>query len=381
MNVSKIKLQHNVGWVTLAKNGEALVTKQSGRLPAHMRQIQRQQWTRRVAIDSARERGRALERDRASEDEKMKLAKGGTREPLHSRPPVTASAYRREIDTDPSGIGFAYGGIYPGRLHAKGRLIERHEVHFSLAKCGDYRLYVSLHGRGADCNAHVPGSPFTLHVAPGRAHPLTTQIPASELPLRATSEVAKDKEKDVPSFAAQELLCVCELKLQARDKMGNPCSTGGANVSCGFLELPRSEQPEHDCEALAKQEGTSVDVGDGTYSLKWTTPLPGTFHVYVKIDGLHVLGSPARLVAPTPSFAPAPAPDASPLAVVPVKSVRRGAGTAAAPMARRNSTESLGSAAAAAPAEANAPVVHAAPAPAPNRTGAAAMTESLASPG
>ena len=28
---------------------------------------------------------------------------------------------------DPTGVGFAYGGIYPGALHAKGQLHEKHK--------------------------------------------------------------------------------------------------------------------------------------------------------------------------------------------------------------------------------------------------------------
>ena len=38
----------------------------------------------------------------------------------------------------------------------------------------------------------------------------------------------------------------------------------------------------------------SVDNGDGTYKLRFQSEAPGTFDMYVKLDGLHVLGSPAR---------------------------------------------------------------------------------------
>ena len=36
--------------------------------------------------------------------------------------------YLREMDADPQGIGFAYGGVTPGRLHAHGKLVDFHQV-------------------------------------------------------------------------------------------------------------------------------------------------------------------------------------------------------------------------------------------------------------
>ena len=69
----------------------------------------------------------------------------------------------------------------PGRLHAKGKLVEKHEVQFSAAKCGQYHLYVSLHGSPPSA---LPGSPFALSVVAGPASAQMTAIPASDLPLR-----------------------------------------------------------------------------------------------------------------------------------------------------------------------------------------------------
>ena len=285
-----------------------------------MRQQQLQQWSRRVAIDSERERGRARERDREVEEKKKKRAKGVTsREPLHSRPPMVSSAYRRDVETDPTGIGFAYGGIYPGRLHAKGQLVQKHEVHFSVAKCGDYLLYVSLHGHaakhGGAGNAHVPGSPFSLHVSPGTAHPLTTQIATSDLPLRGTLEAVKgERERETAAAHGATERCVCGISIAARDKMGNLCTSGGANMTCGFLEAPSTTAVAVDDASGRTQQSnlaTCSDTGDGTYLVAWTVYAAGTFLVFVKIDGLHVLGSPTRMVVEPParSAAPAPAPD------------------------------------------------------------------------
>ena len=92
--------------------------------------------------------------------------------------------------------------------------------------------------------------------------------------------------------------------------MGNLCELGGANVTCGFLtpsgQTPRSARDEEaDQEtgapspaesATARQSTTIVDEKNGTYKIQWHSGGPGTFQVYCKIDGLHVLNSPFRLV-------------------------------------------------------------------------------------
>ena len=33
-----------------------------------------------------------------------------------------------EVTSDPLGIGFAFGGVEPGRLHAKGKCVDVHKV-------------------------------------------------------------------------------------------------------------------------------------------------------------------------------------------------------------------------------------------------------------
>ena len=43
-------------------------------------------------------------------------------------------------------------------------------------------------------------------------------------------------------------------------------------------------------------QASVTDQGDGTYKLQWYADRPGAFTVFVKIDGLHVLGSPTRMV-------------------------------------------------------------------------------------
>ena len=42
-------------------------------------------------------------------------------------------------------------------------------------------------------------------------------------------------------------------------------------------------------------ETRCVDNGDGTYTLGWRAEVSGHYQMHVKIDGAHVLGSPAHL--------------------------------------------------------------------------------------
>ena len=89
---------------------------------------------------------------------------------------ASTAIQRRGISSDPNDFGFAYGGVVPGRLQAKGQPLEQHEVRFSLAKTGDYLMHVTLHGQP---NGHVRGSPFAVRVVPGRPHALYTELPSS----------------------------------------------------------------------------------------------------------------------------------------------------------------------------------------------------------
>jgi len=313
--------QQGYGWVTLAADGIATVTRKVTRLPAAVRQQHIQHWTRRVAVDSERERDRALIRDKLEdekvrdkfEDEKKADAKAGERTPglapLASQqgkarterarsPPrgaAVSSAYLNDIESDPKGIGFAFGGVYPGRLHARGRVVDEHKVNYSVGVVGSYLLHVRLRQPHAETTTialqdSLPGSPFTLKVVAGSAHPLSTQLP---WPLVGEHE----RERGV--FA-------CELVLVARDKMGNRCDRGGAQVVCGFMNVPspvavaEAEKGAGDESAatVLRQQGRCEDRGDGTYVLEWESSEAGFFDVFVKVDGLHVLGSPTQLELP-----------------------------------------------------------------------------------
>ena len=62
---------------------------------------------------------------------------------------------------DPTGVGFAFGGVYPGTLHAKGKTVETHKVSYSVGRVGTYLLHVRLRQQAVPLN----GSPFSLKVS------------------------------------------------------------------------------------------------------------------------------------------------------------------------------------------------------------------------
>ena len=427
------------GWVTISlANGESLVHKQMGMLPAHVRREQMAIWQRRYAIDSARERERASFRDedveamcldelaelarnakssgadeRALEAAAGKPASGTSSAPspiqkkspqsnlvypthqtkellfarsapkLHGAPPlkqetktaaeedpgskvqspsnlklpkkaprqdepgahltppklrmpipkmpkeaprIPRAAYLEELEADPRGTGFAYGGMTARSTTERGKPVEAYNVNFSFGVSGTYLMHVGLRSTSSP----LAGSPFLITVLPGPAHPLSTMILPSDVDNGAirgylqkkganssltstmmglfgkkdTATNKDGKDSDALNAAGQapakgsttkghaevinngELMSSeesCAIKLFARDKMGNLCVEGGAVVSCGLLG---TEDYEAVCE----------DRSDGTYVMRWWMHDPGTYKLYVKIDGIHVLGSPVTAV-------------------------------------------------------------------------------------
>lgn len=225
------------GWVTLVKEGKKLVTSRV-RLHSGQRQQHMHQWNRRLLNDKLQ------------------------------------NAVRSELESDPTGIGFAFGGVYPGVIHAKGVLHEAHKVHFSVGLVGRYLLHVRLRQHALP----IPGSPFILQVAPGEPSASSTRLPILKdgAPLRGTVGSGPDAG--------------CELIVSTADKMGNVCIEGGANLKAH-------------CD-LEEVEVTVNDRKDGTYQLVWKSSKSGLFESKVTINGESVIGSPARikLVSTTPEL-------------------------------------------------------------------------------
>ena len=261
-----------IGWVTVHKGGRELVTPR-GVLPAGERRQHQIMWARRVAVDR-RVCGDAMLAMQASKAVGAgRLGKVATAVALpmvdtHKRSKSTASyqsVYANELASDPKRIGFAFGGVDPGRLHAHGQIIEVHNVHYSIAMCGTYRLHVALRHDGVQ----LPGSPFVLKVSAGPASALTTAVLAHMLPLRGV--VGNSSESG------------CRVVLKASDMMGNACEAGGATIVCSGGDKK--------IEILSRV----VDNNDGTYLLEWRSKVAGVFDAHVSVDGVPILGSPMPL--------------------------------------------------------------------------------------
>ena len=87
---------------------------------------------------------------------------------------------------------------------------------------------------------------------------------------------------------------VCEFMLITSDKMGNRCVSGGAAMTCGFLDVTNAglDGAEELMDDVTTRNSKCTDNGDGTYLCKWVSETAAELYVYVKLDGLHVLGSP-----------------------------------------------------------------------------------------
>ena len=137
----------SVGWVLLVHQGKKLVTTRVKLGPDSRRQYVRQ-WARRKANDKTEKQ-----------------------HPGALRP----HSLNLELASDPHGIGFGFGGVEPGTLHARGELYETHSVYYSVGLAGDYLLHVrvrvGLRVFGGDCIPPRRGrSPQSVH-SPYHSHP------------------------------------------------------------------------------------------------------------------------------------------------------------------------------------------------------------------
>ena len=221
--VSPEKSKPVTGWVTLKKHGKKFVTSRL-KLETTQRQQYTQQWRRRLLNDKL------------------------------------GADVKSELRVDPDGVGFAFGGVHPGYLHAKGRHFEKHTVSYSVGKVGRYLLHVRLRQQALP----VPGSPFALTVSPGAADPKSTEISVETLPLRGSVGLSPDDG--------------CKLILRTADTLGNMCTRGGAPV----LASCDNDAVQIEC----------TDLQDGTYNLQWRAKQSGLFQARIDIGTKPVQGSP-----------------------------------------------------------------------------------------
>jgi len=192
---------------------------------------------------------------------------------------LSSANLRLELASDPAGIGFGFGGVEPGTLHAHGQLHEKHSVYYSIGLAGHYLLHVRLRHAAAA----VPGSPFALQVLPAPAHASATRLPVSSVSGNVGLEEKVVAGQVIAVSAgsagsAVEKAIGARVTLRTADKMGNYCIAGGADVKLV-------------CEA--KGPVTKVrDNKDGTYLLEWLSMASGTFKSRVTIGGDDVIGSP-----------------------------------------------------------------------------------------
>jgi len=59
---------------------------------------------------------------------------------------VASDDLLHQVTSDELGVGFAFGGLEPGRLHAKGKCIDVHKLFYSIGRAGRY-----MHRMTLDC--------------------------------------------------------------------------------------------------------------------------------------------------------------------------------------------------------------------------------------
>jgi len=248
---SRERASCKIGWVTLMKEG-------------------------RVKLVSSRvQLGPGSRRQYSSQWERQRHTKQALADP---KPSVDAGVLiEREVGADPSGIGFGFGGVEPGTLHAHGELHEVHRVSYALSLAGTYFLHVRLRHQALP----LPGSPFKLVVRPGAACARTSRL----LPGVLRGKVGGDADSG------------CQQTLQCADQVGNECIAGGAPVEVRCFT-------EDGLVAAPGMETTVTDLKDGTYTIRWRSKFSGKFRASVQIGDEDVRGSPVQiaLVSSTPEL-------------------------------------------------------------------------------
>ena len=153
-----------IGWVTTKKEGKELIAP-IRQLAAGERRQHMVAWERRKAIDKTMALGSNAKKAVDAGDKK-KQTFGLSRE-------WKLGTFWNEVTSDPKGVGFAFGGVEPGRLHAKGKCVDVHKLFYSIGRAGKYKLHVGLRHQMAP----LPGSPFPFEVVPGPASAITTMVP------------------------------------------------------------------------------------------------------------------------------------------------------------------------------------------------------------
>ena len=235
-------------------------------LDASTRQRHMQLWSLRSTADKLQNRAHTESLNN----------EGGRRKQMDSLQP-TSYAHEMVIDE----FGFAFGGVDPGTLHAHGKLVKVHHVHYSVGLAGQYKLHVGLRHQMTP----LPGSPFALLVEPGHAYATSCKIPLSAQHMRGIA--VKEWQHG--------------LVLKTADMLGNACTKGGANVTMRLSNTKKREANDaKDADPELRTGPAPVefqvsDSGDGSYALSWKSEKAGMYNIDVLLDGSHSSGSPIQL--------------------------------------------------------------------------------------
>ena len=233
-----------IGWVTLVKDGKKLVTSRV-RQSAGARQLGRDQWARRLATDRAMT---AVRRGtvEASADKSTPKKSAAKQSALAKEKDLIAPKVSLELSADPTGTGFAFGGLYPGTLHARGKIFETHSVSYSIGIVGEYLMHVRLRQQAAA----LPGSPFRLTVLPSLAHARSCRLPLAEMNGGIVGLVGAAADRNAGT----------SMTFATFDLIGNRCVEGGAKITSQVLDKAQ----ESNVEVVV------TDNMDGTYTVRWT---------------------------------------------------------------------------------------------------------------
>ena len=254
------------GWVTAIKDGKELLARPHEQLNSGLRRQHISLWEQRKAADRLISKGGIEAKDRALRGKN----ESSTAELL------AGPSFAHELAGDPEGIGFAFGGVDPGTLHAHGQVVKHHTVKYSIGLAGRYRLHVGLRQQ----SVALPNSPFLLTVTPGNAHARSSHLPAEALPLQGNV----GSPSDPPG---------CSIVVKLCDRMGNHCTSGGAELKCK-TELRQTGSSSDDKDGSVSTQ--CEDMKDGSYHLVWQSQTSGTYSVSVTIAGVHLVGSPLDLL-------------------------------------------------------------------------------------
>jgi len=252
------------GWVTLVKNGQKLVSSRV-KLGPGSRRLYMEQWARRKATDKVLADGLPPPPSTYGTGSKNNAD-------FAQRMPTL-----QELEADPAGIAFAFGGMEPGILHAHGQLHEVHKVSYSIGVAGQYLLHIRFRQQAIT----MPGSPFQLTVVPAAAYAASTKLQAEVL----HGMVGLTEEDG------------CECELRTADKMGNFCIEGGSKiriVTGAEADITKDRRSIHKKseEREVEIDTEVIDKGDGSYVLRWRSKYSGVFRTRVLVDEEDVQGSP-----------------------------------------------------------------------------------------